>query len=170
MPMFTRTMLALAMSAIPVIADAKDDMKDYSGSYMCRPLGTAGIGYDERAKDWRATTFDTSDWQRFLKFTALEDQTAGKSHKPEYRAYHVNLNRADLPGLEATSCTNDILPGQQPGTVVMFIEYVSCKAREGTFTFNFENMRYQVISDSGYLLDSPISADYIQVGTCVRLD
>lgn len=170
MPNCTRTIIALAMSAVPVIANAQDDLKDYSGSYMCRPIGTAGIGYDKQSEEWRATTFDTSEWQHFIKFAALEDQAAGKAHKPEYRMYEVSLNRADLPGLEPTKCVNDILPGQKPGTVVMFIASVSCKGQEGTMSFNFENMRYQVISDSSYLYDLPGLSSYVQVGTCVRLD
>lgn len=150
-----RKIFALALSALPAFAAAQDEIKDYSGYYMCRPIGTAGIGFDKQVEKWRATTFETSDIQHFIKFTALDDQTAGKLHEPEYRTYQVSLNRADLPGLEATKCRNDVVPEQQPGTVVMFTDHVSCKAQDGTLTFNFDNMRFQKVSDYGYLLDTP---------------
>jgi hypothetical protein len=171
-----RISAAIAMGLVIATTASAEGPKDYSGSYMCRPIGTAGIGYDRSSKEWAPATFDTSTWQHYVKLTALADQTAGKSNNPQFRAYTVLINRADLPGVDPSQCRGETMSNLPIEAVAIFSKYVFCKTMEMDLTINFDSMRYQAFSDGSFIFgtdkitDEGLTMPYVQVGKCVRLD
>lgn len=143
----------------------------HSGAYLCRPFGTAGFQQNDQTKEWRATTFNTSDMQYYVKLVAAKDGALHEGVQPDYPIYRLTVKQTSASSGEGDVC-DDGRRLSKYGTAPVLDNMAECVIAGGVqVAINFKEMRFQMIGYNGYVYGYDYqSRPYVQIGTCTRLD
>ncbi|BCH26114.1 hypothetical protein [Mesorhizobium sp. L-8-3] len=177
--------IAIALEASAAIAQPNDgpkldDTGTYAGNYLCAPLASGGVRWDETAKEWRGAAFKVpSDGQFVFEIKVLDKRKEWKAFGFAMVGTTYFANVRPLEG-NAVACWGE-REGYQPADLVGYNHILMspdgefrCRTYGGLnyYDLNLTTRRYQQTYHAGFIdgEDAGGNTPSLEVGKCTRMD
>lgn len=156
-----------------------DDTGKYAGNYLCVPLASGGVRWNETAKEWQGAAFKVPPDGQFLFQIILSKRMEWKSFGFSVVGVTYQANVGPLGG-HAVGCWGE-REGYQPAELVGYGHILMspdgnfrCNTHGGLdyYDFNLTTLRYQRNYHPGFVDggDSNENTPLVEVGKCARMD
>lgn len=187
--------IAIALQASVAAAQPSDGRKlddtgKYAGNYLCVPLASGGVRWDQAAEEWRGTAFKVpSDGQFVFEIQVLDKnmewESLGRSMVGRRypgpsevgTAYHANVR--PLGGAVDECWGEGGFYRRAQWANVYYLIFMSpdgrfrCKTHEGLtqYDFNLTTLRYQSVYRAGFIdgEDTGGNTPALDVGKCTQM-